>query len=511
MITEMKKYRLIVLFLIVAGFVSCDNFLSERPSKSSDIVPSTIADMETILAGIWRDDCISSHLAYMSDDVTLSQEIEKSKPGAYSLESVMCATWERNEVHKAFKDYMWMYRYQNIFRSNLVLATLPKIDASESEITRVKAEACFRRAYSYMELLNIYTLPYSAKNLGEPGLVLNKTTAFDSSLERATLEETYAFIESDLIEALKIDVQLENKSGQGSFSRATIASANALAARFYLIKHDYPNAKKYAQAALDGYGESNIMNYNDLTYAPNIDEGTIVIDGVEIKFEVKYPETATGYDFINKWTEDYFAGYAGDSFGSGMLRFNLPSQELIDTYGADGDREKDMRWNYFFVSNFTYLNAFPVDLPYYYRYSYRNYCITVPEMLLIVAECEARAGDYNIAMQKVNMLRAKRIAPDGQVTLSASGKENAIAIVLRERRRELPLMMRLFDIRRYNSNDDPNDDVTVTRNFYAYNTSAVDMTSVKKYELKPGDRRYAAPIPEGDILAGKGVLKQNQY
>lgn len=278
-----------------------------------------------------------------------------------------------------------------------------------------------------------------------------------------------------------------------------------------MTKNDYTNAKKYAQAALDAYGEDNIMDYNELTYASKVDKGVITIDGVQINFEVKYPITDISYDFTNLWTEDYFLGYAGESFG-GLALSNIPSQSLIDCYSADGARDSDMRWKYYYVSNYTYLNNFPVDFPYYFKFAYRNYCVTVPEMLLIVAECEARVGDYNVAMQKVAKLREKRIAPDGKISLSASSKDEAIAIVLRERRRELPLLMRLYDIRRYNNNDYSADDVTIVRNFYAYNSVAVDASSsLKKYELSPNDRRYAAPIPEGDVLAGKGVLEQNKY
>lgn len=509
----MKRFKYIFLFVFALGFMSCEEFLSERPSKSSNIVPKTIADMETILAGIWRSDCISSHILFASDDVHFMPELELAKNGTYNMEYVMAGTWERQEIGKMFKDYMWMYRYQNIFRSNLVLSIIPNIVASDAELARIKAKACFRRAYSYMELLNIYTLPYSEKNLNEMGLVLNQSTSFSSSLKRATLEETYAFIEKDIQEALKIDISLTNKFGQGSRVRVTKAAANALAARFYLIKHDYANAKKYAQASLDDYGVSNIMNYNQaLSYHTKEDKGTVEIDGEKVDYVVKYPNTYSGYDFVNNWTEDIFTGSVSSAFSSGMSITNLPSRSLIDCYGADGDSEKDCRWKYFFVDNFLYFKGYPVDHPYFYKTAYTDYNITVPEVLLMVAECEARAGDYNEAIRLVNSLRVKRIEPDGKVMLTAANKDEAIAIVLRERRRELCITARLFDLRRYNSNDYAADDVVVKREFFAYNTSALDLTApLKTYELKTDDRRYAVVIPEGDILAGKGELLQNTY
>ena len=505
----MKKYNLLYLVVAALLFASCNDFLSERPTKSSNIVPSTVEDMESILAGMWWYACESFNLVYAGGDVDLNAELERRVPGSYLIEMVQAATWER-EFSNTRRDDMWLYRYQNIFHSNLVFYYIDKIEATDAQREMIKAKASFRRAFSYMELLNIYTLPYCSANLNEPGLVLANSIGFDYSLERASLKDTYDFIEKDILEALKIKVELRNKFGQGSMFRVTIAAANALASKFYLMKHDYANAKKYAQAALDKYGEENIMDYNRIGYSPRVDKGKIIIDGKEIAYEVKYPNTQFGYDYYSDWTEDYFDGAAYSSRFGGFSPDLIPSPGLIDCFGADGEPEMDARWKYFYVKYYTYLNGKPVDVPYYMHPG--TYTMTVPEMLLTVAECEARAGDFNKGVSLVNRLRAKRIDPAGRVNLTAATREEAIAIVIRERRRELGPLKRLFDVRRYNSNDYEADNTTLVQNFYSYTPSGVDVTSgIKRYELKPGDRRYAAMIPDSDILAGKGELKQNTY
>lgn len=488
---------------------ACSDFLSERPTKSSSIVPSTVADMESILVGMWRADNVSPYHIFGGGDIELNAELERRVPGSYPIYFVQAGTWER-ENSGTNKDYMWMYRYQNIFRSNMVFYYIDKINATEEQRQMIKSKASFRRAYSYMELLNIYTLPYNQANLEEPGLVLTDKIGFDYSLVRSSLKETYDFIEKDIKEALKITVDLNAKFGQGSNYRVTSASANALAARFYLIKHDYANAKKYAQAALDKYGVSNIMDYNQIGYSSRVDAGTITIDGKAISYQVKYPSTQFNYDYTNQWTEDYFISSTSTGFSASSLIDIIPSKSLIACFDTDGGNAFDARWKYFYVKNYFYLNNKPIDVPAYLKQ--RNYCITVPEMLLTVAECEARAGDFNKAIQLVNQLRAKRIDPAGMVNLSAANKDEAIAIVIRERRRETGPFNRLFDVRRYNSNDYAADDVTIEQEFYSYTTLGVDLSStVKKYQLKPGDRKFAALIPAGDILAGKGQMKQNTY
>ena len=130
-----------------------------------------------------------------------------------------------------------------------------------------------------------------------------------------------------------------------------------------------------------------------------------------------------------------------------------------------------------------------------------------------IAECEARAGDYTEAIKIVNQLRAKRINPEsGEVNLTASSKDDAIAKVLRERRREMGPFKRLYDVRRYNSNDYAADDVTLTQRFYSFTSSVIDRSSeVKTYTLAPDAREYAAMLPDADVLASEGEMKQNTY
>ena len=334
--------------------------------------------------------------------------------------------------------------------------------------------------------------------------------SFDYSLKRMTLAETYDFIEKDIQEALKIDVDLTARVGQGSPNRITKPLANALAARFYLIKQDYTKAEQYAKAALALYGEDHLIDYNTIGYADLVDRGTIDIDGKTISFEVKYPGTYFNYDELTQWTENYYIGSVGGGFSYGLIPENIVSESLEQCFDADGAQEMDARWKYFFVKNYLYLNGKAVDRPYYMRPG--EYTLNVPEMMLTVAECEARSGDYNVAMSYINKLRAKRINPAGQVNLTAVSKDDAIAKVLRERRREVGPHNRLFDIRRYNSNDYSADDVTIKKKFFKYTPAGCDYNSpLVEYVLKPGDRKIASQIPVSDILAGKGELAQNTY
>jgi hypothetical protein len=137
---------------------------------------------------------------------------------------------------------------------------------------------------------------------------------------------------------------------------------------------------------------------------------------------------------------------------------------------------------------------------------------TVAEMLLIKAEAQARKNDVTGAMTTINILRAKRLTPGTWVNLTATDQSDAVKKVLDERRRELPFTQRWFDIRRFNNNDDPNDDVVLSKTFYPYTIANVTSTApVKTYSLPKDSRRFAAPLPRTEMISSNGLIEQNKY
>ena len=61
-------------------------------------------------------------------------------------------------------------------------------------------------------------------------------------------------------------------------------------------------------------------------------------------------------------------------------------------------------------------------------------------------------------------------------------------------------------------NEDAGDDVTITREFYPYNGSAIlSNDAVKTYTLDKNSRRFAQPILESEIETSQGAIQQNTY
>lgn len=139
---------------------------------------------------------------------------------------------------------------------------------------------------------------------------------------------------------------------------------------------------------------------------------------------------------------------------------------------------------------------------------------TVAEMLLVKAECQARLGQWGEGITTANRLRAVRMDSNADlsiINLSASNQDDAIAKILEERRRELPFTHRFSDIRRFNYNDYPADDVVISRNFYPVSTVIEASKGLTTIVLDKKSRKYARPLPQQDINLTLGAMKQNTY
>ncbi|WP_426330181.1 RagB/SusD family nutrient uptake outer membrane protein [Pedobacter sp. R-06] len=503
--------KMSLLIVIVTALTSCKKFLDEIPSKTSSIPVTTTAQLDEILSA-YRDFWPEPNKAslFATDDNLVSMPMYDAVPAIYSgagLVSLQATLWDYTNLANAQRDDFWggdgfkPGEYGKIFRANMVLEELPKVTGSDEDKARLQAEAHFIRAYSYWNLANVYCLPYVAKNLAEPGLPLKTSTSFEQPLDRATLADTYKLIEADLQEALKIKQTLM-QSGKARHWRASTAGVNGFLARFYLNQNNYQKALEYASSALTEYSalvDFNTEMSNGLVYPINIPG----VGASTIQFPNQFTTSPTDYTYRISWKEQLYSRYLdGTSY--------LPSPGLMAMY----DTVHDLRYKYNFVEHLSYLLGINYDAT-GYLYFYISGLPSGPstaEMYLIKGECQARLGDFNAGLSTVNLLRAKRMTPGTWVNLSAGTQTEAIKLILDERRRELPFVQRWNDLRRYNNNEDPNDDVTITKTFYPFTATAVDKTKAPiTYTLDKNSRKYALPINNFEISSSNGGIKQNTY
>jgi tetratricopeptide (TPR) repeat protein len=365
-------------------------------------------------------------------------------------------TWQAQYFSELQSDADWDKLYHAIYNANLTLeGVLTAQRGTEADRKQIYAEALVHRAYIYYTLVNLYGKQYDAATAGSDlGVPLLLTSNLFASLKRATVQVVYDQILKDLLAAVNDLPDLPDYN-----PRPSKAGTYGILARVYLNMRDFDKARSYAEQALAL--QSGLLDLN--TYVGNT-----------ASFPVRLNDPEVIFSKVNNVT------YRGMQLDTALLT-------LLGT--------KDLRYQLFVKpgSTFSFYGGTFIG------YGYARFLLSqpfgkvtmgpkVPEMMLIVAECAARANDAATAVDMLNKLREKRFAPADYVALTAGTPEEAMQAVIAERRRELfGTGLRWFDMKRLNK--DAAYQVTVTRTFKGVN-----------YTLEPNSNRYQFPISPKYIL-----------
>ncbi len=508
---------MVLLSALVLG--ACNDYLDESPTKSNGTTIQTVEHLGALMNNYHFNKVIEYNMAAILSSDAYAVNTEYYDKGlafiSTASEPYQYACWEmRHTANVNEKVCLWNQDYERIYTANLVLASIGEVEGSQEEKDILAQRAHLIRAYNYLDLVQYYCMPYGETTKAELGLPLKQTTHYDESVERATLQETYDFIEKDILEAVKLKEPLMKGDVRQDWTE-TGALANALAARFYLLTEQYDKAQTYAEAAL-AFGD-DLMDYNA---------------GNELYMDVKQTIDWTTFEIIEERTCSFYAAstsndniakldrayYLRKNYYVGDSRYwGIPSQTLLNAYNKQYDQRyihfydpKGQKKYYFGM----YATSFLTDVPGYFTFDsqYSN-APNVAEMHLIRAEAQVRQGQIENGMNTLNAFRAKRIsnkAPADIVNLKASSMQEAVQCILEERLREFPFSLRWYDIRRVNFNSDPNDNITVSREFYEMNQYSV-LKEMRTYTLSTGSPNYAVAIPNAEISAGNGEILQNKY
>ena len=355
----------------------------------------------------------------------------------------------------------WSLPYIAIFYANLVLDGVNDIaiDASQtSDLDNVRGQAYFFRAYGFYQLAQLFAKPYNENtSKTDPGVPLRLTSDLNAPTVRSTVQETYDQIIKDLSTSLDLlPVKPLYKT------RPSKPAALAMLARTYLVMGDYGNALEDAEKSFQLY--DSLMDYNTIDPSPT------------------YP-----FQFFNAETI-FFTRMAGTT------SCQYPPKAKVDSGLYKMYQSNDLRKRLFFK---------PIDSAsqgFYGNYSGESDQFTgiaTDEVLLMAAECNARVGNKDKAMQELNLLLKSRYKYGTFVPLQADNQNQALDIVLSERRKELAFRgLRWTDLRRINN--DPIRAVTITR-----------ILNGEHYVLKPNDPRYVFPIPE-DVIQMTGIAQNER-
>lgn len=443
--------KLLLLFLS-SFLISCDKEYLEKINDKSLLVPSAIADFQALLddnnnvmnLSPWIGE-LSSDNFYAADAGYLAwnTELERS---AY--------TWSTNP-NSTGNVSDWNNAYRQIFNTNIVLDGLPGLKgrATGTEIKNLRGSALFYRGYALYNLSQIFAAPYDAAIAdSEPGIPVRLSADVNLRPGRGTLTETYQQILKDIKEAAELlPEQVAYKS------RPSQAAAIALLARITLSMRNYEDALKYADQCLAIH--NTLIDYNTLKLSAARAFPVLLPNG---NAEVIY------YSIMPP------------------LSFFSSSLTYVDSLLYKSYSSNDLRKNAFFLSRGA--NKFS------FRGSYTGRTelfsgLATDELYLIRAECLARKGNTQAALSDLNTLLSKRWKSGTYIPFTATSSDEALNLVLTERRKELLIRgLRWSDLRRLNT--ESRFAVTLQRKINS-----------QIYSLPAQDKRYVLLIPDEEVTA----------
>ncbi|PUZ24373.1 SusD family protein [Chitinophaga costaii] len=374
--------------------------------------------------------------------------------------NLMIYTWAEDYYGSTTNDADWTRIYKQIYTYNEIIEEIMDSEGgSYSEKKLVMAQARMLRAYSYLDLVNMYGKQYdpatAATDLGVP---LMLRPLFDVAHPRASVKAVYDQITEDLNTALPVLPDIA-----GVNTQASKVATFAILARENLYMSNYEQAAAYADSALKL--KSDLLNLADYaggtqTFPRKINHPEIILDKIIAANSMQfYP-------------------------------LSEPLQALFQT--------TDLRWQLYTIDgkNNPYV---PFQGRQFYRAKLTNEGVyvgpDVPEMLLIKAESLVRTDHIPEGLAAANTLRAHRFLPQDYTPLSATNPADALKLVLQERRREMMGRgTRWFDQKRLNKETALA--ATVTRTINS-----------ETYTLAPNSNRYLYPIGQTTIRLSPEVVQ----
>ncbi len=410
----MKYMRNIIVLLVFAGFVSCENELDLEPQQSISIglATDTPENINAILLAAYDigrntspDNVLPLYNGNYSGEISVAVDLlgntdQVSWNGTFSNLRDLFNKAMINDNLSALNIYADSYSI--IGHVNTVLANLDKFeDASEGN--RVEGEAKFLRGLVYFDMVRLYGQQYNAAGnntqLGVPIVLLPPDVS--RAVPRDTVEDVYDQVISDLTDAAAL---LPESNGD----RADRYAALAVLARVYLQQGNFAGARDAANEVLQSSGHALTTTYAEAFDTDGNSNETI------FSWVVTVQEGSNNYNV-------YYATQALGGRGGDIAI----TQAYLDKFDSPSDERR----------NFTYLGEGVSEgfiLTSKFRRQFANVShIRIGEMHLIRAECNFRLGtSIGLApLAEINALRGRSSAPAlGALTLD---------LILNERELEL--------------------------------------------------------------------------
>jgi starch-binding outer membrane protein, SusD/RagB family len=412
----MNFHKISFVFLLLSALASCRKYVEEVPVQGQRVLVYT--DDYRALMNNRTDQENGSGMApiFSCDDLDMIDPALQANITSISQRAMY--TWSKPFYIDQQSDFDWDKYYSTMYTYNVVINGV--MDSKGGDIPTknvILGEALLHRAFNYFLLVNLYSKQYEAATAdNDPGVPLMLQPELFVDLTRPSVQKVYEQVLSDIRQALPLLPVIQDIN-----FKPNKAAAYALLSKVYLNMRDFTAAATFADSTLAL--SSDLYDYN-LAVA------------------------VTPYTFPTQFTDKQ------------VLLRKVPrttpnasqlSQSLLDLLGT-----KDLRYVLFVKPG---NNFYPVFSGQGYWSRERTsgtgdkpaVGLTVNETWLIKAECLARTGQKDEAVDMLNTLRKRRFRPVDYVALTAASADEALQLVVDERRREFfGSGLRWFDQRRLN-------------------------------------------------------------
>lgn len=441
------------ILVLIGLLTSCNKYLDKKTDNTL-VVPNTVEDLQALLDdATYMNNSTSTYMITVSDDYFATEDAYNSQ------DEINRNAYKWIPIEYNFPND-WSSAYTAIYNSNLCLEIIDgiaKTSNNSDKWNNVKGSALFYRSYYFLNLAwafsKIYDQTTSQKELG---IVLRLGSDFNIPTKRATINETYERIIADTKES--ISYLPDNPQ---HVMRPSKAAAYGLLARAYLSMSHYDSALKYSTLCLSL--KNKLLDFNNSS---------------QIDIYSDYPFEKFNLETVF-YTESYSSGlyiqYNGLAFADTLLQSSYADDDLRKTaYFLENTGYHSFKGNY--TNNDNFFSGIATD-----------------EMYLINAECYARLNMKDMALNNLNTLLSNRIEYSLYTPVTASTANDALNIILEERRKELLFRgLRWIDIKRLNKD--------------GANIIPKRIIEGQTYSLPPNDKRYALPLPK-DIIDRTGVTQ----
>ncbi len=424
----MKNLHKILCKISLLGLIltatSCDDFLNEIPKGQK--TPQTWEDYNAFMRNNSTSYYDIRQIQYLMGDVYRSPSAlnssELTRANYLFLEDV-----DRTAINNTDKD-AYYGAYEMLFYWNLIIENgMDATEATDQQRRMLVAQARVLRAMTYHFIVNYHADQYceSTKNL--PAVPLATSADVSASTPQGTIQEVYDLIISDLLAAVD-DLPANGET----ILHPTKAAGYGMLARAYLSMGNYTEAQNAAEKAL---AENNSLYDWVKFYEDN---------KTRIENTAKWSSSTIGNPEVDN-CENYVYHVSSMAYWSGQSGSTLTMPVERAEKFEPGDIRLIGHWRYYRTS---------AGLE-YYRGIYGNepnFCgIRAAEMYYIKAECQARKGEWQNALETVNTVRRTRFLPEYYTDLTASDKDDAINKIIDDKANEFVQTQVIFcDYRRLN-------------------------------------------------------------